>query len=66
MIQNVLRELGGVGIYGVISVCLFFLVFTVAMVWALARKKSFLNSMSLLPLQDDRTPEHNPGETSHE
>lgn len=66
MIQNVLRELGGVGIYGVISVCLFFLVFTIAMIWALARKKSFLNSMSLLPLQDDRTPERLPGENSHE
>ena len=27
MIQNVLRNLGGIGVYGVISVCLFFAFF---------------------------------------
>jgi len=53
MIQNVLRNLGGVGIYGVVSVCLFFTVFTIAMVWAFAQKKSFLNAMSSVPLDDE-------------
>ena len=57
MIQNVLREMGGVGIYGVISVCLFFFVFSVAIVWALAQKKPFLTSMSSLPLSDEKSAE---------
>ena len=53
MIQNVLREIGGIGIYGVISVCLFFFVFSVAMLWALFLKKPFLKAMSSLPLEEE-------------
>ena len=52
MIQNVLRDIGGIGLYGVISVCLFFLVFSVALIRACLLKKSFLNSMSALPLDE--------------
>jgi hypothetical protein len=66
MIQNVLRELGGIGLYGVFSVCLFFLVFTLALVRALMQKKPFVRSMSLLPLQDGQVAAHNPGENTHE
>ena len=64
MIQNVLRDIGGIGLYGVISVCLFFTVFSIALVRACLLKKSFLNSMSALPLVDDQpapkkgTPHH--------
>jgi hypothetical protein len=53
MIQNVLRDIGGVGIYGVISICLFFAVFTGALIWALTQKRATLNATSLLPLHDD-------------
>jgi hypothetical protein len=53
MIQNVLKEIGGVGIYGIISVCLFFVVFGGALCWAFGLKKPFLKSMSSLPLQDE-------------
>ena len=52
MIKNVLTSIGGVEVYGVISVCLFFLVFTVAVVMALRLKQPFLKSMSELPLDD--------------
>jgi hypothetical protein len=52
MIQNVLSAMGGVGIYGVISICLFFIVFTGTLIWAFQLKKPFLNSMSSLPLDD--------------
>jgi hypothetical protein len=52
MIQNVLHDIGGIGLYGVISVCLFFLIFSVALVRALRLKRSFLNAMSALPLED--------------
>jgi hypothetical protein len=52
MIQNVLRETGGISLYGVASVCLFVLVFTIALIRAFSLKKKFLNSMSALPLED--------------
>ena len=55
MIENVLRDLGGVGLYGVISVCLFCAVFAAAMIWACAQKKSLLNKMSTLPLEEAET-----------
>jgi cbb3-type cytochrome oxidase subunit 3 len=53
MIQNVLRAIGGIGVYDTISICLFVLVFCGVLVWALLQKKAFLNSMSSLPLRDD-------------
>jgi hypothetical protein len=53
MIQNVLRAIGGIGVYDTISICLFVIVFTGALIWAACLKKPFLNSMSALPLQSD-------------
>lgn len=53
MIQNVLRDIGGVGMFGVISVSLFFIVFTTALIWACRLKKPFLKTMGTLPLNDD-------------
>lgn len=52
MIENVLRDIGGVGIYGVISVCLFCAVFAAAILWACAQKQSLLNKMSTMPLEE--------------
>jgi len=52
MIQNVLRSIGGVANFGVISICLFFLVFGGALVWACLLRKSHLKHMSRLPLED--------------
>lgn len=54
MIQDTLRNIGGIGLYGVISVCLFLAVFTGMLVWAFLLKKPYLESMSQLPLHDDR------------
>jgi len=53
MIKNVLTELGGIGSYGIISVCLFFAVFLGAVALALRHEKTFLDRMSALPLDDD-------------
>jgi hypothetical protein len=53
MIQNVLKEIGGIGIYGVISISLFFLVFGGALVRVFLLKKPYLDSMRSLPLQDE-------------
>jgi len=52
MIENVLSKMGGVGVYGVISICLFFSVFVGVIVWTLCLKKPYLNAMRELPLED--------------
>ena len=52
MIQHLLKEIGGIGIYGIISVCLFFAIFSVMLIWAFQLKKSFLKSMESLPFED--------------
>ena len=66
MIQNVLREIGGVGIYGVISICLFFLVFGGALIWTFSLKKPYLKSMESLPLQDEESAASKKGKDCHE
>jgi hypothetical protein len=66
MIQNVLRDIGGIGLYGVISVCLFFLVFSVAVIRACLLKKSFVTAMSVLPLDDGQPVDRQKGVAHHE
>jgi cytochrome c oxidase cbb3-type subunit 4 len=63
MIKNVLSNIGGVGLYGVLSICLFFVVFTSMVLWAMRLKKPFIKSMSGLPLNDGETKMKEP---SHE
>jgi cytochrome c oxidase cbb3-type subunit IV len=63
MIKDVLTKIGGVGVYGVISICLFFTFFVAASIWALRLKKSYVNSMRELPLNDDCAPP-NPNPTT--
>ena len=53
MIQNVVETIGGVGAYGIISVCLFLVVFSGALVWAVTRKASLCQQLSALPLEDE-------------
>jgi hypothetical protein len=57
MIENVLSKMGGVGVYGVISICLFFAVFVGVLVWTLCLKKPYLKAMRELPLEDSAVPE---------
>jgi cbb3-type cytochrome oxidase subunit 3 len=52
MIKNVLSDIGGVGLYGVISISLFFAVFIGMLIWAFSMKKTFAQKMSALPLND--------------
>jgi hypothetical protein len=52
MIKNVLSDIGGIGIYGVISICLFFAVFTGALFFSLRMKKSQADQLGSLPLHD--------------
>jgi len=66
MVKNVLSDIGGIGIYGVISICLFFAVFTGAFVWSLLLKKSDIYARSVLPLEDGTAAPTAKGETRHE
>ena len=52
MIKNVVSEIGGIGLYGVISICLFFAVFTGMLIWAMRMKKTVAQKMSACPLHD--------------
>lgn len=53
MIQNVLRHLGGIENYGMISLLLFFTCFMGMLIWVCLLKKPFLNEMSQLPLDPE-------------
>ena len=57
MIQDVLSRIGGVGMYGVISICLFFAVFIGVLIWMVGLKKSYLEKMRELPLDGAAGPE---------
>ncbi len=58
MIRNVLTHVGGIELYGIVSVLLFFAFFLGMLVWAFRLKSTHLESMALLPLRDDPTPLH--------
>ena len=57
MIEHVVSRIGGVGVYGVISICLFFAVFAGVLVWTLCLKKPYLDAMRELPLEGSAAPE---------
>lgn len=52
MIKNVAHDLGGIGIYGILSILMFFAFFTGMIVWALCARKSYVDKMQALPLED--------------
>jgi hypothetical protein len=66
MIQNLVRNLGGIGIFGTVSICLFVVVFGGALLWACRLRKPFLNKMGALPLQDDAETPDAKGAFHHE
>jgi hypothetical protein len=53
--ENVLHSMGGVGVYGIISICLFFAIFTGVLVWTICLKKPYLKAMRELPLEGSAT-----------
>jgi hypothetical protein len=62
MFQNILKDIGGIGIYDAISICLFVMVFTGALLWAAGLKKPFLKAMSSMPLENDDRPANKNGD----
>ncbi|MGE3311340.1 MAG: cbb3-type cytochrome oxidase subunit 3 [Limisphaerales bacterium] len=57
MIKNVLTHIGGVEVYGIVSVLLFFVFFIGILLWAYRLKRTDLESIGRLPLQDGFDPE---------
>ncbi len=56
MIENVVQNIGGVAVFGLISICLFFGFFTGLLLWSVRLKKPYLNTMQSLPLEMEATP----------
>jgi cbb3-type cytochrome oxidase subunit 3 len=58
MIHNILKHLGGIEQYGIISLCLFCAVFIGILAWAFLQRKSHLDRMAQAPL--DAEPDEPP------
>ena len=56
MYKEVLDKISGIGLYGVVSILIFFAFFTGMLVWAFALKENYLNTMGSLPLEDNERP----------
>jgi cbb3-type cytochrome oxidase subunit 3 len=65
MIQNILRHLGGIEHYGIISLCLFCAVFIGVLIWAFAQKKTHLEYMARVALDPELENDHT-GDLAHE
>lgn len=65
MTERLLTSIGGIANFGVISICLFVAVFTGALIWAFCQKKSFLQTMESLPLDEQQTLGDSKGTNSH-
>ena len=48
-----MQQMGGIGIFGIISICIFFAFFTGMLLWAIRLKKPYLTSMRALPLENE-------------
>lgn len=53
MIKKVLEHIGGIENYGIISILIFFACFLGVVVWALTRKRNYVEHMKNLPLAED-------------
>lgn len=56
MIQNILRHLGGVEHFGIVSLCLFCAVFVGVLFWAFLQKKTHIEYMSRVALDTEADP----------
>lgn len=53
MIENVMHSIGGMSMYGVISICLFVAVFVGVLVWTISLRQPYLKSMREMPLDGE-------------
>lgn len=61
MIKNVLQEVGGLGVYALVSLLLFFTVFTGAVVFTFIQRASLCRKMESLPLEDELSTQNRKG-----
>jgi hypothetical protein len=64
MIEHATHNMNGIEIFGIVSICLFFVFFTGMLFWARRLKKPYLDSMQDLPL--DGGEEASNHDTTHE
>lgn len=64
MIKDVVEHVGGIGLYGMLSLLLFFAVFLGVILWALRLDRDRLEAAARLPL--DPNPAESRKEESHE
>jgi len=53
MIENVMNKMGGIAIFGIMSISLFFVFFTGMLLWASRLKKNYIDTMRDLPLEPE-------------
>ena len=56
MYKEVLDKMDGIGLYGAVSILIFFGFFSGMLVWSLALKKNYLHKMGSLPLDGGERP----------
>jgi len=56
MIQNLLKHLGGIEHFGIVSLCLFCTVFVGVLFWAFVQKKNHLDYMARVALDTELEP----------
>jgi len=66
MLHNIIRYLGGVQDFGIVSLCLFCTVFLGVLFWAFLQKKNHLDYMSRVALDPEPERHHQTGESAHE
>ena len=66
MIENVMHEIVGTNVFGIVSICIFVAFFTGMFFWEARLKKSYLDSMCELPLDEDETKGQPTSEEPHE
>ena len=53
MIKNILSDIGGIGVYGIITLALFFGVFITMLIMTFGIKRTHAETMSRLPLDEE-------------
>jgi cytochrome c oxidase cbb3-type subunit IV len=56
MYKNVLQAIEGIGIFPLISLLIFFSIFTAVVIWSFRANKDHLQRMAELPLEANRWP----------
>lgn len=53
MYKNVLENIGGIELYPIVSLVIFFLFFTGVLIWVFKADKKYIRKMEAIPLEND-------------